>query len=105
MNYIITESQLKVIVEGKSAMLYLKRLLPTKFDEVVHFVRTTRLYNYRKLGRIEFIAKFFHLLMNVLHPYLTGRYGTDWDYDIIKKKIEEAYNDDVVELWEKIHDK
>jgi hypothetical protein len=105
MNYIITESQLKVIVESKTVMLYLKRLLPMKFAEVVRFMNATRHYNYRKLGRIEFIARFFSVLMDVVHPYLVGRYGIDWDYDLIKQKIEDAYHDDVVKLWEKIHEK
>jgi hypothetical protein len=104
MNYILTESQLKVIVENQTQLKYIKRLLPMKFAEVVHFMKTTKHYRYRKLGRIEFTAKFFHVLMNTLHPYLVGRYNMDWDYDLFANMIREAYLDDVVKLWDEIHE-
>ena len=104
MNYILTESQLKVIVENQTQLKYLKRLLPMKFEEVVRFMKTTKHYSYRKLGRIEFTAKFFHVLMNTLHPYLVGRYNMDWDYDLFANMIREAYLDDVVKLWDEIHE-
>jgi hypothetical protein len=104
MNYILTESQLKVIVENQTQLQYLKRLLPMKYAEVVSFMKSTRQYSYRKLGRTEFIARFFNVLMDTLHPYLIGRYGVDWDYDQFNDLIQEAYNDDVVELWNEIHE-
>lgn len=105
MNYILTESQLKLIVENDALLRYVKRLLPMKFAEVVRYVKSTRHSNYRKLGRIEFISRFVSILMDTLHPYLIGRYGTDWDYDLFEQKIKEAYLDDIVELWEKIYEK
>jgi hypothetical protein len=105
MNYILNESQLKLIVENEVQLRYVKRILPMKFAEVVRFMKSTRQYSYRKLGRIEFISRFVSILMDTLHPYLIGRYGTDWDYDLFEQKIKEAYLDDIVELWEKIHEK
>jgi hypothetical protein len=104
MNYILTESQLKLIVENATQLQYLKRLLPMKFDEVVRFMKSTRQYRYRKLGRIEFTARFFNVLMDTVHPYLVGRYGMDWDYDLFADMIRDAYLDDVVELWNEIHE-
>jgi len=47
MNYILTESQLKVIVENEAQLQYLKRILPEKFVEVVRYVKSRR--NYREL--------------------------------------------------------
>lgn len=105
MDYILTESQLKLIVENDAQLQYVKRLLPMKFAEVVRYVKSTRQSNYRKLGRIEFISRFVSILMDTLHPYLVGRYGVDWDYDLFEEKIKEAYLDDVIELWDKIHEK
>jgi hypothetical protein len=104
MNYILNESQLKLIVENEAQLRYVKRLLPMKFAEVVRFMKSTRQYSYRKLGRIEFIARFFNVLMDTLHPYLIGRYGVDWDYNLFADMILDAYLDDVVELWDEIHE-
>lgn len=104
MNYILNESQLKLIVENEVQLRYVKRILPMKFAEVVRFMKSTRQYSYRKLGRIEFIARFFNVLMDTLHPYLVGRYGIDWNYDQFNDLIQEAYHDDVVELWNEIHE-
>ena len=104
MNYILTESQLKVIVENQTQLKYLKRILPMKFTEVVRYVKSTRQYSYRKLGRIEFIARFFNVLMDTVNPYLIGRYGVDWDYDLFADMIRDAYLDDVVKLWDEIHE-
>jgi len=43
--------------------------------------------------------------MNVIQPYMIGRYGIDWNYEFILEKIKEGYLDNVMELWEKIHEK
>jgi hypothetical protein len=102
MNYILTESQLKVIVENQSQLQYLKRILPGKFAEVVRYVKSKR--NYRELGSSEFITRFISVLMDVLHPYLIGKYGTDWNYDLFERILTDAYHDDVMKLWEKIHE-
>jgi hypothetical protein len=102
MNYILKESQLKVIVENEAQLQYLKRILPEKFNEVVRYVKSRR--NYRELYSSEFVRRFFSVLMDVIHPYLVGRYGVDWDYEFFFEKIKEAYLDDVMELWENIHE-
>ena len=102
MNYILTESQLKVIVENQSQLQYLKRILPGKFAEVVRYVKSQR--NYRELGSSEFITRFISVLMDVLHPYLIGKYGMDWNYDLFERILTDAYHDDVIKLWEKIHE-
>ena len=102
MNYILKESQLKVIVENEAQLQYLKRILPKKFNEVVRYVKSRR--NYRELYSSEFVIRFFSVLMNVIQPYMIGRYGIDWNYEFILEKIKEGYLDDVVELWEKIHE-
>ena len=102
MNYILTESQLKVIVENQSQLQYLKRILPGKFAEVVRYVKSQR--NYRELGSSEFITRFISILMDVLHPYLIGKYGMDWNYDLFERILTDAYHDDVIKLWEKIHE-
>jgi hypothetical protein len=104
MNYILNESQLKLIVENEAQLQYLKRLLPMKYAEVVRFMKSTRQYSYRKLGRTEFIARFFNVLMETLYPYFIGRYGMDWDYNLFADMILDAYLDDVVELWNEIHE-
>jgi len=102
MNYILTESQLKVIVENASQLQYLKRILPGKFAEVVRYVKSQR--NYRELGSSEFITRFISILMDVLHPYLIGKYGMDWNYDLFEIILKDAYHDDIMKLWEKIHE-
>jgi uncharacterized protein YabN with tetrapyrrole methylase and pyrophosphatase domain len=102
MNYILKESQLKVIIENEAQLQYLKRILPIKFDEVVRYVKSRR--NYRELYSSEFVRRFFSVLMDVIQPYLIGRFGIDWDYESTLEKIKEAYLDDVMELWEKIHE-
>ena len=102
MNYILTESQLKIIVENQSQLQYLKRILPGKFAEVVRYVKSQR--NYRELGSSEFITRFISVLMDVLHPYLIGKYGMDWNYDLFERILTDAYHDDVIKLWEKIHE-
>ena len=103
MNYIITESQLQVIVESKSLMVYLRRVAPKSYDEVTNYMKSNR--RFRELNKIDFMKRFFSTFMDIVHPYLTSRYGEDWDYDLVKDTLKEAYNDDVVELWEKIHEK
>jgi len=35
---------------------------------------------------------------------LVGRYNMDWDYDLFANMIREAYLDDVVKLWDEIHE-
>jgi len=102
MNYILTESQLKIIVENQSQLKYLKRILPGKFAEVVRYVKSQR--NYRELGSSEFITRFISILMDVLHPYLIGKYGMDWNYDLFEIILKDAYHDDIMKLWEKIHE-
>ena len=102
MNYILTESQLKVIVENASQLQYLKRILPGKFAEVVRYVKSQR--NYRELGSSKFITRFISILMDVLHPYLVGKYGMDWNYDLFEIILKDAYHDDIMKLWEKIHE-
>jgi hypothetical protein len=102
MNYILTESQLKVIVENASQLQYLKRILPGKFAEVVRYVKSKR--NYRELDSSEFITRFISVLMDVIHPYLIGKYGIDFDYDLIQDTLKDTYHDDIMELWKKIHE-
>jgi hypothetical protein len=102
MNYILTESQLKVIVENETQLQYLKRILPGKFAEVVRYVKSRR--NYRELYSSEFVRRFFSVLMDVIQPYMIGRYGVDWNYEFILEKIKEGYLDDVMDLWENIHE-
>jgi hypothetical protein len=102
MNYILTESQLKVIVENQSQLQYLKRILPGKFTEVVRYIKSRR--NYRELSSSEFVTRFFSVLMDVIHPYLVGKYGIDFDYDLIEESLKDAYHDAVIELWENIHE-
>jgi len=102
MNYILTESQLKVIVENQSQLQYIKRILPGKFAEVVRYIKSRR--NYRELNSSEFVTRFFSVLMDVIHPYLVGKYGIDFDYDLIQESLKEAYHDAVIELWENIHE-
>jgi len=102
MNYILTESQLKVIVENASQLQYLKRILPGKFAEVVRYVKSQR--NYRELGSSEFITRFISVLMDVIHPYLIGKYGIDFDYGLIQDTLKDTYHDDIMELWKKIHE-
>jgi hypothetical protein len=42
--------------------------------------------------------------MDVLHPYLIGKYGMDWNYDLFEIILKDAYHDDIMKLWEKIHE-
>lgn len=102
MNYILKESQLKVIIENEAQLQYLKRILPIKFDEVVRYVKSRR--NYRELYSSEFVRRFFSVLMDVIQPYMIGRYGIDWNYNFFLEKIKEGYLNDVMELWENIHE-
>jgi hypothetical protein len=102
MNYILSESQLKVIVENQSQLQYIKRILPGKFAEVVRYIKSRR--NYRELKSSEFVKRFFSVLMDVIHPYLVGKYGIDFDYDLIEESLKDAYHDAVIELWENIHE-